>query len=151
MHAPLHLVSRPYRSGRQGHSMHGTTTSKEFVIPVENAPGTLAEIATSLARADVNIVGLLCEGRGEFGILRLVTDKPEETEAMLRAARTAFVSNEVISVRVPNLPGELARIANKLAASGVNVKAAYTTAAANGVAVLTFSVDDLRSAHKILG
>ena len=127
------------------------TTSKEFVISVENEPGTLADLATALARENINIRGFLCEGRGEFGILRLVTDKPDATEAMLRAHRRAFRTNDVVSVRVTNRPGELARIAQLLAASGVHVNAAYTTATTEGDAQLTFALDDLRSAHKVLG
>lgn len=125
--------------------------SKEFIIPVENQAGALADITTSLARADINIAGFLCEGGGQYGVLRIVTDKPTETEAMLKATRQAFRVNDVLSVRVPNRPGELARITQRLAASGVNVDAAYPTAAPDGRTDITFAVSDLRSAEKLLG
>lgn len=124
---------------------------KEFVIPVETQAGTLADITTALAKAEVNIRGFICDGHGDFSVLRLVTDKPDATEEMLRAARHVFRTHDVLTVHVPNRPGELARIAQRLAASGVNVNAAYATSANDGRTELTFSVDDLRSAVKILG
>lgn len=125
------------------------TTSKEFVIPVEQ-PGSLADIAASLARERVNITGLLCEGRGDFSILRMVTDDPEATAATLRSSDMRFRTNDVISVRASDRPGELARLTTKLTARGVGVNAAYTTRDPDGATCFTFAVDDLRSAMKAL-
>lgn len=130
--------------------MQPATTSTEFVIPLENQVGTLAEIAGVLAKENVNITGLLCEGGNEFGTMRLVTDDPTTTARVLRAAHRTFRANDVIALRVPNEPGRLLDVAQRLAASGVNVNAAYVTAAPDGTALLTFNVDDLRSAQKIL-
>lgn len=126
------------------------STGKEFVVPLANETGALAELAMALARDDINVLGFACEGGPEFGAIRLVTDNARATERMLREARHAFRVNDVVTVSAPNTPGQLALVAQRLAASGVNVHAAYTTAAEDGAAVLTFSVDDLRSAQKIL-
>lgn len=123
---------------------------KEFVLPVENKSGTLADIASALADKEINITGFLCESRGEYGILRMVTDKPDATAAMLRAAHQTFRMNDVVSVRVPNRPGELARLAQLLAAGGVNLSAAYASSATDGATLLTFVPDDVHSAHKVL-
>lgn len=125
-------------------------STKEFVIAVQNEPGAFADITTALAAKNVNISGFLAEGRGEFGVLRLVTDNPEAAESALRDGQQTFRINDVLSVRVPNNPGQLARIAQLLAASGVNVNAAYTTAGKGGDTLLTFVLDDRRSAEKVL-
>lgn len=124
--------------------------SKEFVLPVENKAGTLADIASVLADKQINITAFLCESRGEYGILRMVTDQPEATAATLRDAHQTFRMNDVVSVRVPDRPGELARLAQLLAAGGVNLSAAYASSASDGGTLLTFVPDDVHSAQKVL-
>ena len=128
-----------------------TTIAKEFVIPLENRPGTLAEVATALGKANVNILGFLLEAQGDFGVARIVTSDPAKTEGWLKQTSRAYRANDVVTVPAQNAPGELGRITSKLAASGVNVNAAYPSATAANQVGLTFAVDDVAGAKKALG
>jgi hypothetical protein len=137
-----------HRARRSGSVTMTTTTNKEFVVPLENKPGTIAEVATALGGAHINIVAYLVEAQGEFGILRVVTNNPSQTETWLKSTNRAFRSNEVIVTPVKaNVPGELGRIATTLAKSGVNITASYPTETGG----LVFAVDNVASARKALG
>lgn len=124
-----------------------TTTQKEFVIPLENKPGTLAEVATSLGKANINIIGYLVQAQGEYGIVRLITSDPAKTEGWLKQTNHAYRTNEVVWTPVKPQPGELGRITTQLSNSGVNITATYPTE--NGG--LAFCVDNVQSARKVLG
>ncbi|MHB8605237.1 MAG: ACT domain-containing protein [Thermoplasmatota archaeon] len=127
------------------------TTVKEFVIALENKPGTLAEVTSALGGANVNITGLVCEAQGEFGIVRLVTSDPAKTEGWLRTTNHRFRTNDVLAVNVPNNAGELGKIAKKLAASGVNINSTFLNLPPTGTPQLVFSVSDINSAKKVIG
>ena len=122
------------------------TTQKEFVIPLENKPGTLAEVASSLGKANVNIVGFLVQAQGEYGIIRLITNDPLKTESWLRQTNRMFHVNEVVWTPAKPQPGELGRIATTLTKSGINVTASYPTE--NGG--IAFCVNDVPGARKVL-
>lgn len=122
---------------------------KEFVVVLDNAPGTLAAVATALGNEGVDIRGFLAQSQGEFGVLRLVTSDAERTERWLRNARHRFRVHDVLAIEVHNSPGDLGRIASRLAGSGINVAAAYPSLD-HGRIRLTLAVDDLVSARKVL-
>lgn len=126
--------------------MTTTTTQREFVVPLENKPGTLAEVATALGKSNINILGYLLEAQGDFGVARIITSDPAKTEAWLRSTSRPFRTNEVVIAPVKPQPGELGRITTALAKTGVNVTASYATE--NGLA---FAVDNVASARKALG
>lgn len=124
-----------------------TTTQKEFVIPLENRPGTLAEVASSLGKANVNIIGYLVQAQGEYGVVRIITSDPAKTEGWLKQTNRAYRVNEVVWTPVQPQPGELGRIATILSKSGVNIHATYPTENSG----LAFAVDNVPGARKALG
>lgn len=123
------------------------STQKEFVIPLENKAGTLAEVASSLGKANVNILGYLVQAQGEYGIVRLITSDAMKTENWLRQTHRMFHVNEVVWAPAKPQPGELGRIATTLSKSGINITASYPTE--NGGIALC--VNDVPGARKVLG
>lgn len=129
-----------------------TTTQREFVIPLENRPGTLAEVTSALGKANINITGFLCESQGDFGVFRFIPSDPSKTEGWLKETRRPYRSNEVLVAPIPNHAGELGRVTTNLSKSGVNVLSAYpctTPNVPNGYGI-AFCVDNVPSAKKIL-
>ncbi|MGQ0535392.1 MAG: ACT domain-containing protein [Methanobacteriota archaeon] len=126
------------------------TTTKEFIVALENRPGTLAEIATALGRSNVNINGFALQAQGDFGQFRFVTDDTTKAEQFLKGTRYSYRTREAVTVHVPNRPGELAKIAQKLTSSGINIEASYPLASTGTEPQIAFSVHDVPSALKIL-
>jgi hypothetical protein len=126
------------------------TTTKEFVIVLENRPGTLAEVGTALGKANINIRGFLLQAGADFGVLRLATSDPTKTESWLRTTKYAFRTRDLVTVTAQDTPGEVGRLSQKLAASGVNIEAAYETRGQGTETLIGFSVDDVPAAVKAL-
>ena len=86
---------------------------------------------------------------GEFGTIRLVTNDANKTESWLKSSGRAYQAHEVVTIPLPDKPGELGRVATNLAKSGVNINASYPTVTPTGLG-LTFATDDYTTAKKIL-
>ncbi|MDR2493313.1 MAG: ACT domain-containing protein [Coriobacteriales bacterium] len=99
---------------------------KQVSVFVENRIGVLRDIARVLEDASVNIRGILAADTGDFGITRLVTDRPDEAVAALEGAGFTVSSTDVLCIELPDVPGGLCRVFEALAESGLDVKCAYS-------------------------
>ena len=59
---------------------------KQISIFVENKKGRLAEITETLSKAGANIRALSIADTTDFGILRIIVDKPDVAAAALKEA-----------------------------------------------------------------
>ena len=124
----------------------------QIVVLLENRPGALAELATLLAKAEVNIEAILLEGSVDFGMVRLHVESPRKAEKVLRDAGYQYRTGEAITVQLPNDPGQLADVTTKLAKAKVNIDALFgTTSSGSGTPELVIMVDDVPRAKKALG
>jgi hypothetical protein len=102
--------------------------TKQFVVSLENKPGTLSEITNALGKAGVNISSFSLTSQGEFGTFRFCTNNDPAVENWLKSTGHRFRTNEIVIVKTPNRAGEIGRITNQLAQSGVNIEACYGVA-----------------------
>ncbi len=126
--------------------------ARQLIVFIENRPGALAEVTRVLAEAEVNIEAVHHEGSIDFGALRLHVDKVRKGETALRDAGFQVQSAEVIVLPLPNQPGALADVAERLAAAKVNVESIFGTAAGHADSpIVVLKVDDVARARKALG
>lgn len=59
---------------------------QQLSVFVENKSGRLAEITEAIAKAGIDIRALTIADTRDFGILRLIVDKPAQAEAVLKDA-----------------------------------------------------------------
>ena len=119
-------------------------TIKQISIFVENQPGKLAELTRLLADADIDLRTLSLADTRDFGILRVIVNKPNETEKLLKANEWTYKTAEVIGVKLPDRPGGVAEVLEAINEAGVNVE--YMYAFVNripGRADTVFRVDDI--------
>ena len=110
---------------------------------LENRAGRLASVARLLAKHDINIMALSLADTSDFGILRLIVDRPQETVELLTRERFTVRETEVLAVEVEDRPGGLARVLDSLEAQGVNVEYMYAFAGSRpGTAALVFRFED---------
>lgn len=98
---------------------------KQISVFVENKSGRLAEITTILADNDVNIQALSIADTTDFGILRLIVNKPDIAEDTLRARGFTVKATDVIAVSVEDVPGGLAKALNALNEVGIGIEYMY--------------------------
>ena len=98
---------------------------KQLSIFVENEAGRLAEITAELAKAGVDIRALSVADTTNFGILRLIVDKPDEAERILREAGLTVSLTGVIAVGIPDQPGGFAAAMRALADASIDIEYMY--------------------------
>ncbi len=120
---------------------------KELRFSVENQPGALAKVAAAFGEEKVNIDGISGTGTGDTGLICLVTDDPGKAHSVLQKLGLAFEEKEAVVMDIPNHPGELGKLLDRLARGGLNVESAYAAVERNKI-VLT--VDNVGRAKQVL-
>jgi hypothetical protein len=100
----------------------------DLAIELEDRPGALAEMGEALGRAGVSV-----EGGGVFvangvGVAHfLFADGNAAREALENAGIRVVEANEVVTLRLrQDEPGQLGRIARRMAEAGVNIRVQYS-------------------------
>lgn len=101
-------------------------TSREFTIRMQDRPGTLGKICRALADRGVNILAFqsFSAGAGKSQV-RLVADNPTITKSVLESQGLAITEADVVQVKLPHRPGEIARVASRLGEADININYAY--------------------------
>ena len=98
---------------------------EQISIFLENKSGRLAEVATVLAGAGINIRALSLADTTDFGILRLIVNDTEKAKQVLKDKGFTVGKTEVVALEVPDRPGGLAQILRALDVAGINVEYMY--------------------------
>ena len=126
-------------------------TSTEFVIRMEDRPGTLGKLARRLADRGVNILALQStpfEGQSQ---VRLVVDNASTAKTVLDSERVSYKEEKIAQVTLPHRPGELARAASQLGEANININHVYVGIDPRTTqALLIFGVANVEQASTIL-
>ncbi len=126
-------------------------TVRQISVFIENRAGRLEMIARLLGDAGINIRALSLADTSDFGILRLIVNRPADAEAMLRRHGFTLRMTEVVAVEVPDVPGGLAGVLSLLAAHQINVEYMYAFVEKTAdKAVLVFRFNDSARAMDVL-
>jgi len=126
-------------------------TIEQLSVFVENKPGKLLEALETLAEAKVDMRALSLADTSDFGILRIIVDKPDKALEILSDAGFLVKSNEVLAVVIGDRPGGLAEVVGILAGADVNIEYTYAFVAhSKDKAYVILRVDDNDAAVKIL-
>jgi hypothetical protein len=124
---------------------------KQISAWVENRPGTLGAVADALGARGVDIRAFLAASMDGKGFVRVVGDRPTVARKVFEAQGWKTTVDELLEVRIPDRPGALARVADRLGAAGINIHYGYLgTAPAAGQASLFLAVEDPAAATKLL-
>ncbi|GHU52425.1 amino acid-binding protein [Clostridia bacterium] len=98
---------------------------KQVSVFVENKTGRLSAILNILKNNKVNIRALSIADTHDFGILRLITDNPENAFNALKNEDCTVTLNDLIAVCIGDEPGCLAGIVDLLAKNNINIEYMY--------------------------
>ena len=123
----------------------------QISVFLENKVGRMAEVTEVLAANEINIIALSVADTSEFGILRLIVNKPEVAYEKLKDEGFTVMTNFVVAVEVDDTPGGLARILRTLTDASLNVEYMYAfVERSTGRAALIFRFDKEGEAIKVL-
>lgn len=101
-------------------------TITQLSVFISNQAGRVSEVTRLLGEAGVNIRGFSVSDTAEYGILRLIVDKPVEAAEVLRPAGFTVRDTQVVCVDLPDHPGGLAGVLNAVSDAGVNIEYVYS-------------------------
>ncbi|MBQ8576061.1 MAG: acetolactate synthase [Clostridia bacterium] len=116
---------------------------KQISVFVENKFGRMAEILNALAEKSIDISALSLADTSEFGILRLIVDKPELAVEVLKAEGVIVKLSDVLAIAVDDTPGGLSKALAVLTEADVVIEYMYAfIGKADGKAMTVIRVDD---------
>ena len=121
--------------------------AKQISAWVEDRPGMLGRVAAALGEKRVSIRAFMAAVMDGRGFVRVVVDKPAAARRIFAAHGWRTTEDEVVEVTVPDRPGALGEVADRLGAAGVNVEYAYVGTAGSARKVnLYLAVPDVKAA-----
>jgi hypothetical protein len=98
----------------------------QLSVFIANEAGRVSEVTRLLGQANINIRGFSVSDTAEYGILRLIVDRPADAAKMLREAGFTVRETGVICVDLPDHPGGLASVLKVVSEAGVNIEYVYS-------------------------
>lgn len=124
---------------------------KQISAWVADRPGVMGEVADALGQKGVSIRAFMASVLDGRGFLRMVVDKPAAARRTLTAHGWEITEDEVVEVTLPDRPGALGEVADRLGAKGINVQYAYVGTAGSAKQVnLYLAVADVAAALRAL-
>lgn len=124
---------------------------KQVSVFLENKEGRLVRALKYLGENSINIRALSIAETADFGILRLIVDKPEKASSVLKNAGFRVIETDVLAVEVSDEPGGLAQILGYLAKEKINIEYMYAfLARKSDDAIVIFRVEDRKKATQVL-
>lgn len=124
---------------------------KQISVFLENKSGRLAEVTKILGEKDIDISALSIADTTDFGILRLIVNKPEEAERILKENNFTVSCTDVIAVSVVDEPGGLSVALKALEEAAIGVEYMYAfVGKTTSEALVIFRVEEPERAVKVL-
>jgi hypothetical protein len=100
--------------------------TKQISVFIENKPGRLADVAKVLRDGKVNIRTITVADTAEFGIVRMIVNKPDEAQALLKKAGFTVKESTVIAVQVEDREGVFYDLMKLCDVNGLNIEYTYS-------------------------
>ncbi|MBQ2738113.1 MAG: amino acid-binding protein [Clostridia bacterium] len=124
--------------------------AKQLTIFIENRTGRLCEVLNVLKKNDVNILSLSLADTTEFGLLRLIVDKPEAGKERLAEGGFSSLLSDISIIKIPHSVGSLQELLEVIDKSGVNIEYMYGLSIEDDNAYVVLKASDAEKVDKIL-
>ncbi len=98
---------------------------EQISVFVENKFGRLAKIVELFSKNNINLGALSIADTTDFGILRIIVDKPELALKVLKENGITAKITDVIAVAIENQPGGLSKVLDTLTESEIAIEYMY--------------------------
>jgi hypothetical protein len=98
---------------------------KQISVFLENKSGRLAEVTKTLSSNKIDIRALYIADTTEYGILRMIVDKPEAAADLLTGNGFTVSTTNVIAISIADIPGKLDDALEVLSENNISVEYLY--------------------------
>ncbi len=122
---------------------------RSVTVVAEDRVGLMADISYILAKSHISIQSLHVDVVGEKAIIAMSVRDPKYTKDILQ--KNGFsILNEPVVVKLPNVPGELDRLANRLNHEKVVIEEVHVVSTDVQKGIFALQVDKPRKAVRLL-
>ncbi len=126
-------------------------TTTQLVISEKSKPGVIAQVASVLGEAGVNIKAFSAPEVTGTGKLRLLVADLDGARAALKAAKIRYSEETALVLSLENKPGALKEVADLLTKARINIKCGYCTPSREGKrAIVVLTVSNTEKALTVL-
>jgi len=125
-------------------------TAKQLSVFIENRQGRLGEVLNVLKVNGINILSLSLADTTEYGLLRLIVNKPELGREKLAEDGFSTMLTDVLVIKITHEAGSLQDLLAYLAENGINIEYMYGLSIDGEEAYVVLKASDLKKADEIL-
>ncbi len=123
----------------------------QLSIFLENRLGRLLEVVSLLGENNINIRALSLADKANYGILRIIVNKRQQANIILKGNNILVKETKVIAAKVKDEPGGLSHILKIFVDNGINVEYMYAfVEKSEERAIVVFRVENPENGEKIL-
>ena len=122
-----------------------------IIVMADNAVGGIAEITKALADEEINVESINAQVVGEQGTIILTADSYDRALFVLNKAGFKAVSDDALVLHLPDRPGALADVADRLKQAGVNIESLHILNRQAGHAMIALKTDNKAGAVAAIG
>ena len=125
---------------------------KQVSVFLENKLGRLAEVSHVLGQNNIDISALSIADTTEYGVLRLIVNRPEKAAEILKEDGFSVTTTDVIAISVGDRPGGLTKALDCLHQNHVDIEYMYAFIGRSetGKATVILRVEDTEKAVDVL-
>ena len=123
--------------------------AKQMSVFIENRKGRLGEVLDVLKANGVNILSLSLADTAEYGLLRIISDKPQDGKIALSTAGFSTMLTDVFILSIPHEPGALQQILRVISDEELSVEYMYGLSVGSDEASIVVKTSDLVKADEV--
>jgi hypothetical protein len=124
---------------------------QQITIFLENKPGSLYNVTSILAKADIDIRAISMVETSDLVLLRIVVNEHNKAVKVLKENTVSFRDHDVLGVEVIDKPGGLSELAAIFAKNNINIEYTYPfVTKGHDKAYLVVNTDNLSKSEKLL-
>lgn len=124
---------------------------KQITVIAEDQVGQLANISFILGKSKINIDSISVANIGGKGIVNLTVKNEDKAISLLSANGFKCLKSDILVVKLPNSPGELAKMTKLLSDNKIGIDAVSVITQDEHQSIYSLKVDKFAKAEKLLG
>jgi hypothetical protein len=124
-------------------------TANQVSVFIENRQGRLGQVLAVLKENDINILSNSLADTTEYGLLRLIVNKPEHGRDVLLNAGFSSMTTDILIVKVPHVAGSLQAILSLIAKNDIDIEYMYGLSVESNDASIVLKTNSLDKACEL--
>lgn len=118
---------------------------------LENKPGRLEKVLQILKDNKINLRSISVAETSDYGIFRLILDKPKAAVEKLKEAGFIVKETQVLGLEIEDIEGAMLNVIREMAANDISIEYTYTCLPIhNKKVIIIVRVDEMEKAKEVL-